>query len=109
MTDSKQAQDIQNRLTGILEASPDFIATADLDGYVYYLNRGARRMLGYGDEEALPQLRIEQTHPQWAADLVMHEGIPTALRKGVWQGENAIMGPGGPRNPDLTGHRCAQG
>ena len=90
-TERQRAAATQARLTAILEATTDFVATADPQGQVLYYNRAARRMLGIGDEEALAGIRIPDTHPAWASTVVLTEGIPAALQDGVWSGETAIL------------------
>lgn len=87
----QRAAATQARLTAILEATTDFVATADPEGQVLYCNRAARRMLGIGEGENIAGLRIPDTHPAWASAAVLTEGIPAAKRHGVWSGETAFL------------------
>ena len=95
----QRAAATQARLTAILEATTDFVATADPEGQVLYCNRAGRRMLGLGDEEDVTGVRIGDTHPAWAAAIVWTEGIPAALRAGVWSGETAFLSRDGREIP----------
>jgi diguanylate cyclase (GGDEF)-like protein/PAS domain S-box-containing protein len=91
VTPRKQEEKHRARLTAILEASPDFVATADPNGAVLYYNSAARRMLELPEDVEPSQVRIGDTHPQWAAELVLKTGIPSAIRDGVWNGETTFL------------------
>ena len=95
----KEAEKQRERLSAILEASPDFVATADPDGKVLYYNSAARRMLELPEDIDPSQVRIADTHPRWAADLVLKTGIPSAIRDGVWSGESAFLARSGREIP----------
>ncbi|MBI4770135.1 MAG: PAS domain S-box protein, partial [Chloroflexi bacterium] len=81
ITERKEAEQAQQRLISILEATPDFVGTATPDGQVLYYNRAA--------------------HPQWAARIVLEEAIPTVMREGVWSGETALLSRDGREIPVL--------
>ncbi|HEX9760953.1 MAG TPA: PAS domain S-box protein, partial [Candidatus Acidoferrales bacterium] len=91
ITEQRMAEDQQRRLAAILEATPDLVGMAEIDGTVNYVNHAGRRMLGWGQHEDLRHVHITEFHPQWAAWLVEKEGIPTAARDGVWQGETVLL------------------
>lgn len=48
-------------------------------------------MIGIGADEDISDLKIEDTHPDWAAKLVRDEGLPTAVRDGTWRAETALL------------------
>ena len=85
-----QARDEQSRLVSILEATTDFVSIFDTKGKPPFINRAGRQMLGIGEAEDLSQVNL-LLHPIWASDLVLREGIPTAMREGVWKGETALL------------------
>ncbi|MEW6386201.1 MAG: PAS domain S-box protein [Thermodesulfobacteriota bacterium] len=112
ITDRKRAEETRNQLIEILEAAPDFIATADLNGRVQYVNHAGREMLGIGIEEDISKLAIEDAHPRWAGTLIMEEALPVAQREGAWQGETAFLGRGGrevPASQIIVAHKTADG
>jgi PAS domain S-box-containing protein len=90
ITTRSRAEGAQARLVAILEATTDFVSTADTSGTLLYLNRAARSALGVGDEDA-GSMVISDNHPAWASAIVFQEGIPTAMREGVWRGETALL------------------
>ena len=99
VTARQQAEAERKRLTAILENTSDFVAIGHPDGRVEWYNRAARRMLGLADDEDIRSIRIPDTHPEWAARLVMEHGIPTAIREGIWRGETAFLSRDGREIP----------
>jgi PAS domain S-box-containing protein len=112
VTGRVQAEEARSELLEILEATPDLVATAEADGQVRYLNRAGRKMLGIGEEEDISGLRIADTHPGWAGDLVLKEALPRAVESGVWQGETVFVSRDGREIPTLQvilAHRMPAG
>lgn len=108
----KQASIEQSRLTAILDASPDLIANANLQGDYFYLNSGGRKLLGIGEDEDITSQPISRMRPQWAIELIHNKGIPTALSNGVWSGETAFITRAGieiPVSQVVVVHRDAGG
>ncbi|MBI4013345.1 MAG: response regulator, partial [Candidatus Rokubacteria bacterium] len=99
VTERRQAEETQERLTTILETTSDFVAIGYADGRVAYYNRAARRMLGIGEDEDLEYIRIPDTQPDWANRIVREEGIPAAIRDGIWSGETALLSRDGREIP----------
>jgi two-component system CheB/CheR fusion protein len=94
----REAQRERERLTAVVEATPDFVGTASLEGGVLTVNEGGRRMLGYGPDDELPE-SIADFHPEWAASLLRDHAIPYALEHGSWLGDSAILGVDGEEIP----------
>ncbi|MBD2579397.1 PAS domain S-box protein [Oscillatoria sp. FACHB-1406] len=91
ISDRKRAEADRDRLNQIIESTSDFVGNADLQGNALYLNGAWRRMLGLAPEQELAGLTVASSHPQWALDIVQEEGIPSAMRDGIWQGETAFL------------------
>ncbi|HCE09040.1 MAG TPA: hypothetical protein DEQ40_10640 [Oxalobacteraceae bacterium] len=87
----KRIEREQARLVAIIEATPDLVATAGLDGIPLYCNRAGLRMLGYGEETVLPPLSIREFHSDWSRKLVLETGVPYAIEHGSWTGETALL------------------
>jgi PAS domain S-box-containing protein len=112
ITDRKRAEEARNRLIEIMEATPDFIGTANTDWRLTYLNYAARHSLGIKEDEDIAPINIRETHPQWAADLVFTEGLPAAAREGSWWGETAFLASDGreiPVSQVIVAHQDAAG
>jgi diguanylate cyclase (GGDEF)-like protein/PAS domain S-box-containing protein len=97
ITDRRRAAEAQARLTAILDAATDFIGMARPDGQCLYMNRAGRRMVGIGADE--PLTLVEDYSPEWAVRRFVEEGFPVAARDGVWEGEEAFLGPDGREIP----------
>lgn len=58
-------------------------------------------------------LKLLRKHlPQWAADLLINEGFPTAIKKGLWFGETALLDADGreiPTSQMILSHRDEKG
>lgn len=96
ITSRMAADEERKRLVAILEATTDLVAIATAEGEIVYLNRAAKRCLGKAEKETPGRVMLSEIYPEWARALVMGEGIPTAIRNGVWQAETAIL--------DRSGH-----
>jgi len=90
LTERREAEIEKERLAHIIEASPDFIASADLNQRLVQINPAFRRLLGIGAEASPSGFSLSQVQPAWAAEKVLKEGIPHALAHGQWMGETAL-------------------
>ncbi len=91
ITTQKQAEAEMERLVAIIDYSRDYIATADGEGHITYVNPGGARMLGYDAPEEIIGKAIADTHLPEDIQRVGEEGIPTAMEKGEWRGENRLL------------------
>jgi diguanylate cyclase (GGDEF)-like protein/PAS domain S-box-containing protein len=97
----KRIQEEQARLVAIIESTPDFVATGDLNGHALYINRAGLRMIGHEPGEDVSGLTVGEGHPDWALKLVWETGIPYAMEHGTWSGETAFLQPDGKEMPLL--------
>lgn len=108
----RRAEETRDRLVSILENTPDLVGTADLQRRATFLNRAGRRLAGVPELGEGASLRLDALHPAWARDRLEREGLPTALRDGVWTGESALVTPDGsevPVSQVVIVHRDARG
>lgn len=85
-----RAESRQFRLATVVEASPDCIAIADPFGVATYFNRSARELLGDGRLPVDGNDSLMALFQPWAADLIRSDGIPEALRSGMWHAETEL-------------------
>lgn len=112
VTERERALAQHAELSAILDASPDFVGSADAEGRLTYLNRAARRMLGLAADADIRRLSFAHCHPPWATRAVIDVGVPHARRHGVWAGQLAIACADGrevPVSQVIVCHRDAQG
>ncbi|MBI5970276.1 MAG: HAMP domain-containing protein [Deltaproteobacteria bacterium] len=95
----KEKIETQARLTSILDATPDFVSTADPQGNVLYMNKAARRLLEIGEEEDIKGFRIPDAHPPSSVRLVLEEALPAASKAGYWSGETVFLSASGNEIP----------
>ncbi|WP_200196927.1 PAS domain S-box protein [Halorhodospira abdelmalekii] len=127
---AQQARErFQQRLIAILDSTPDLVSLHDTDGNLIYFNEAGRtrfdlpQLPRLGDtggahaDDSLPpcpsvEEAIRRCHPPWAAERLLNEGLPTAWREGLWQGETAFLDVEGqeiPASQVIIGHRDASG
>lgn len=112
ISDRKQLEQYQERLLSILEASSDFIGTANPDGQVTWFNGRLRHLYNLGLDAHLSDYTIADCHPDWAIQVLHQEGFPTAIQQGHWLGESALATPDGreiPVSQVLVAHKSAAG
>ena len=94
LIDQKLAIERQNRLTAILEATPDLICIANLDGFLTYINQAGRSLLGIDKSEDISSIRLADFHSEDDARKILSEGIPGAIREGTWTEETTFLARG---------------
>jgi diguanylate cyclase (GGDEF)-like protein/PAS domain S-box-containing protein len=90
ITERRKAEGDKDRLASILENTSDYVATADMEGNVLYINRAGRKFIGFGPDQDIAGFRVDQSHPPSSTRLVLEQAFPIALREGVWQGETVF-------------------
>ncbi len=88
-SDRRQGEEVRARLTRILEATVDLVATAGADGRLLYLNRAGRRMLGL---EETADLGGESLGRLFADLSALDAALPAALQDGAWTGDALLQG-----------------
>jgi PAS domain S-box-containing protein len=112
ITDRLKAEEARDRLIEILEATPDFVGSADWDGRLFYLNRSAREMMGLSQQDDIAAMTYTETMPDWAVEHVLTQGRPIYAREGFWHGESAIRRRDGteiPVSQVILAHRSQEG
>jgi two-component system cell cycle sensor histidine kinase/response regulator CckA len=87
ITERKKAEEERQKFFTLVENSRDFIAVADLDGNIQYVNPAGRALLGIPNTESL---KGKKTIDYIAAEdlpLLRKTIVPALRTKGYWQGE----------------------
>lgn len=74
----------------ILHQSRDFIALADVENGIIFLNKGAVLMIGGEEPDDFVGMSIRDFYLPEDADAVLNEYIPEMIRTGYWRGENRL-------------------
>jgi PAS domain S-box-containing protein len=96
---SSQSQSLQLRLAAVLESTSDFVGISDPAGRLFFINDAGREMIGLEGAAAPAAVTMRDYHPEWACRIISQEGIPAALRNGVWSGETALLSSDGREIP----------
>ena len=112
ITERKQAEAERNRLAAILEATTDLVSFSDPAGNVLYYNRAGRNLLGIGLEEDVTKTCVADFIPNPSGNIILTEGVPTAIRQGIWSGETLLLSRSGqeiPVSQVILAHKTADG
>ncbi|MBD2448680.1 PAS domain S-box protein [Nostoc sp. FACHB-152] len=90
ITERKRIEQEQQMLVSIVENSPDFIGTANLDGGVTYLNPAGRAMIGLSATAPINHMQVPDFHPPEYQELILNQVLPTIMKQGYWEGENLL-------------------
>jgi PAS domain S-box-containing protein len=101
VTERQRTEQARAQLATILEATTDFVGTADIEGRLVYLNQAGRRMVGIGPAEDIRGLTIPALYPEHERPRLLSEVIPTVLREGAWSGEAVFQHSDGREIPVL--------
>ncbi len=86
ITDLLGFMDDQSRLSAIVQTSPAYITTFDLEGNILFANDVLR---------AISEVRtVRDIFPESQLDTLLNEGVPIAFMQGTWVGENLIYSDG---------------
>lgn len=112
MAERLQLQAERSRLLAIVQASADYIGIADEQGNVLWTNRQLQKTSGLSSDADVSHFQIADYHPAWALDIIQQQGIPIALREGVWVGETALLDEHGqeiPVSQMIIAHKSCEG
>jgi len=103
---------LRRRLLSIIDATPNLVGIMDPTGGILYLNRAGRDLLELEEGTSASDLRLEDIHCPESFERIRVEGIPAALRDGLWSGESTIAATDGRRVPvwqAILAHRSSEG
>ncbi len=101
VTDLRRIETSRRRLSRMLEAISDFVAIADLEGNLIYLNEGGRRMVGLALEADVSSFHLADFHLPEEVQWLRHNVLPEIEKLGIWSGETVILRRDGRRVPAL--------
>ncbi|HWA85532.1 MAG TPA: ATP-binding protein [Opitutus sp.] len=101
VTNRRVVERERERLFAILENTPDFIGTVDLEGRSLYKNAAFLKLCGHATAADAHGERLGDHHAPWSREKVLREGVPTALARGAWHGETLFIDPAGREVPVL--------
>jgi diguanylate cyclase (GGDEF)-like protein/PAS domain S-box-containing protein len=112
ITGQIRGEEERARLVTILEATTDLVAIITPQGRMRYINRAGEKMLGFAEKVDPSKINLPDLAPEWARCRMRDEGIPAAIRDGVWSGETAFIDHAGleiPVSQVILAHRTPSG
>jgi len=95
LTSVKQASRQLGMYSATIEATPDFVAVADPNGYIQAINKAGRKILGIGLDDDIGEFTLVDIQAPLSRSIIEKVGLPTALRDGAWAGETSFIGANG--------------
>jgi PAS domain S-box-containing protein len=111
ITERKRADEARDRMIAILESTTDMVGIADPEGHIIYLNRAGCNLFDVQDGDVTKSV-IRDFLPNADTHPVLTEGIPTAIREGVWSGETVLLSRTGrqiPVSQVILAHKSNEG
>ena len=88
------------RFKALVEACPEFIAIAAMDGTLLYVNPPGRAMVGMGDDVDVSTTRISDYLTEEGLERSLTVEQPAVIAHGAWEGESTLRHlRGGPAIP----------
>jgi diguanylate cyclase (GGDEF)-like protein/PAS domain S-box-containing protein len=99
-------------LTEVFDNTTDLVAQSDWQGRVHFINRSARRALGFDEDKPLEGHTFREFYTPETSERFLREIVPAVKRVGVWVGETDVVVKDGrvvPVNHMVIGHLDTQG
>jgi PAS domain S-box-containing protein len=87
ITERKRLDEECGKFMHLVENSSDFIAMADLDGRITYMNAAGRRLIGLDETEDPRRLHMTDYAAPASLELARTVAIPAMREHGSWSGE----------------------
>lgn len=94
-----EVEEIKDRLVAILEKTPNFIAMADADGELLYLNPAGRALMGVEEDNDLSGMSLLGCHTAESRETLTQKAMPSAEHYGVWSGDSTLLAHHGAEIP----------
>ncbi|WP_413199812.1 AAA family ATPase [Nostoc piscinale] len=89
LRERERAEQEQQQLLAIVNATPDIVGIADANGNNIYTNPAGQKVWHLKDSKA--EFHISSLVPPRLIQYLQNVIIPTAIRQGTWSGESAIL------------------
>ncbi len=90
ITDRRQAEEASIQFRALIENSHDFIAIADMDKRVLFVNRAGRTLVGLSGTTDLAGMHIDDFLTPEALAASNNVDVPAVSAEGHWEGESTL-------------------
>lgn len=101
----RRAQAERDRLSSVVEASPNLVVVGRSDGQVQWMNTSGRNMLGIAADKDIRTYAIHDMFAPEELERIQQEDMPALVEAGRWQGERTLLTRAGESIPvDVSSH-----
>ncbi|WP_422923015.1 ATP-binding protein [Singulisphaera sp. PoT] len=101
ITERRRTEGRVRMFAALVENSGDFIAMADADGKVNYINPAGRALVGLEGRGPLPARTIAEFLDDSTRAVIENEALPAVARDGHWVGSGQLLGSLGSARVDV--------
>jgi PAS domain S-box-containing protein len=101
ITEQKALERHRDNLISVLESTPDYVSLATADGYLTYLNRAGRRIVGIEPDADIGMIHYLETLPPQHRNWFETDVMPDLVAQGRWIGESWLLAANGEEIPLL--------
>jgi diguanylate cyclase (GGDEF)-like protein/PAS domain S-box-containing protein len=112
VTDETEARALGERLTSVVDATSDVVATTDTEGRIRSLNPAGHTLLGIPHQADLTAYLATDFFPDDVREALLTAAVPHAVAHGSWRGETVLRSADGhdiPVSQVLVAHRDHRG
>jgi PAS domain S-box-containing protein len=91
VTTRREVEVHRERLEQLIQHSTDFVALADVEGRLTFLNAAGRRMIGMDEAADLSGLDFTTYVAPGSLEMFRSTVLPTARAAGIWEGEMQLV------------------
>ncbi|MEO1527037.1 MAG: PAS domain-containing protein [Planctomycetota bacterium] len=111
ISERKRMEKEKDRLVRILQSTSDFVGICKPEVGILWQNKPFQELRPdlVIEEQNVP---ITELYPDWAREIVVNEGLSTAIDRGVWSGETALLDSSGneiPTSQVIIAHKSDDG
>lgn len=101
ITEQKMLERHRDNLISVLESTPDYVSLSTADGYLTYLNRAGRRVVGIEPDADIGTIHYLETVPPQYRNWFEKEVVADLVTHGRWIGESWLLAANGEEIPLL--------
>ncbi|HEX4152332.1 MAG TPA: PAS domain S-box protein [Steroidobacteraceae bacterium] len=91
VTDRHRLEKELRELTEVFDNTTDLVAQTDWQGRVHFINKSARRALGFDESKPLEGHTFREFYTPETNERFLREIVPAVKRAGVWIGETQVV------------------
>lgn len=99
ITAIRKTEQEKDRLTSIIEVTPDIVAILDSKGGLIYLNQSGRYFYGLTENDSVSDINFIEIQAEGSQKILNEVCFPGAIKNGIWTGEIELVGKNNQKVP----------